>query len=62
MANLRRTKLKAKRCGCDVKEVDECNSIVEVHKIMAKNSQSPEGDAVVIDSGTKEVKANGISE
>jgi len=36
MANLRRTKLKAKRAGCKVKVVDACNSVEEVYKLMQK--------------------------
>jgi len=36
MANLRRTKLKAKRSGCKVKDVDKCNSVEELHKLMQK--------------------------
>jgi len=36
MANLRRTKLKAKRAGCNVSKVDKCNSVEEVLKLVSK--------------------------
>ncbi|MBR9679361.1 MAG: hypothetical protein GON13_03780 [Nanoarchaeota archaeon] len=43
MANLRRTKLKAKRCGCNVKAVDKCVSVEEVYKLMNQQSNTPKG-------------------
>ncbi len=36
MANLRRTKLKAKRVGCDVIKIDKCTSKEEVEAIVSK--------------------------
>lgn len=41
MANLRRTKLKAKRAGCKVKAVDDCISVEEVYKLMKKLPNTP---------------------
>lgn len=51
MANLRRTKLKAKRCGCKVIQVDKCNSVEEVLKLMQKLPNTP-----------KEAQENVVSE
>ena len=34
MANLRRQKLKAKRAGCNVKEVDDCETVSGVIELM----------------------------
>jgi len=41
MANLRRTKLKAKRAGCKVKIVDKCISVEQVHKLMRDLPNTP---------------------
>lgn len=41
MANLRRTKLKAKRAGYKVKAVDSCISVEQVHKLMKKLPNTP---------------------
>ena len=41
MANLRRTKLKAKRAGCKVKAVDSCISVEAVIKLMQKLPNTP---------------------
>lgn len=41
MANLRRTKLKAKRAGCKVQAVDKCISVEEVYKLMNKLPNTP---------------------
>jgi len=51
MANLRRTKLKAKRAGCKCIAVDKCNSVEEVLKLMNKLPNCP-----------KEEKQNDLSE
>ena len=36
MANLRRTKLKAKRIGCNVSKVDKCATKEEVEALVSK--------------------------
>jgi len=36
MANLRRTKLKARRIGCDVVKVEKCKTVVEVQELVSK--------------------------
>ena len=41
MANLRRTKLKAKRCGCNVIEVDKCTEISQVIELMQARDNTP---------------------
>jgi len=40
MANLRRTKLKAKRIGCDVSKVDKCETKEDVEKLIDKLTKS----------------------
>ena len=41
MANLRRTKLKAKRAGCKCLAVDKCDSVEQVLKLMQKLPNTP---------------------
>ena len=41
MANLRRTKLKARRVGCNLKEVEACTEVSQVLKLMLDRDNTP---------------------
>jgi len=55
MANLRRTKLKAKRIGCNVSKVDKCTTKEEVEDLINKLTNSHQ-------STLKEDQKNELSE
>ena len=54
MANLRRTKLKARRVGCNLKEVESCTEVSQVLKLMLDRDNAPkdiEKELDIIDNG-----------
>lgn len=63
MANLRRTKLKARRVGCNLKEVEACTNVSDVLKLMLDRDNTPKGVQQELDQENKEGDSkDGVSE